>query len=424
MSVPKAEVRADPSAEPSAVRQFRRWFWQPPRAHGEIEVERRVSFLELFSDLVYVVVIAQAAKTLAGSVSVRGYLEFLVVFGVIWVAWANGTLYYELHGREDGRTRTYVFVQMAILALLAVFTGRAAGDTGQAFAAVVIAFLGVMTWLWYTVRRQDRPEYMGTTARYLVAMIASMLVMAVSIALPVDARLLVWGLFCIAWLVLMASLGWASSRRGSAIGIVPTDSMVERFDLLVIIVLGEVVTGVVSGLAGGEQDVTAMGTGFAALLVGFGLWWIFFDVGGRRLPRPDGLATNLWMELHFPVAVAIVGAGAAMVGLIEHAHEPQTPAATAWLLSGSVALLLVALAAMTRSLADYRRYLGVFRPLALAMLLAAGLALLIGWVAPAAWLLALLLVAILAGLWLFAVVRLFKTGTWTAAGAQSESGEP
>ena len=34
-----------------------------------------------------------------------GYVEFAIVFGVIWVAWANGTLYYELHGREDGRTR-------------------------------------------------------------------------------------------------------------------------------------------------------------------------------------------------------------------------------------------------------------------------------------------------------------------------------
>ena len=127
-------------------------------------------------------------------------------------------------------------------------------------------------------------------------------------------------------------------------GIVPTDAMVERFDLLIIIVLGEVVTGVVNGLAGAEQDPLTLATGFVALLVGFGLWWIFFDVGGRRLPRRDGLSVNLWMTAHLPIAVAIVGAGAAMIGLIEHAHEPQTPAGTAWLLAGSVALVLIALA--------------------------------------------------------------------------------
>jgi low temperature requirement protein LtrA len=410
-----------PEAEPNAVTRFRRWFWRPPRAHGEIEAERRVSFLELFSDLVYVVVIAQAAKSLTADVSLGGYADFAVVLGVVWVAWANSTLYYELHGREDGRTRTYVFVQMAILALLAVFTRGAADQSGQAFALVYIAFLGLMTWLWYTVRRQDRPEYMATTARYLAAMVVSILVMAVGVVLPADARLIVWAAFCVGWLVLMILLG-SVSRPASAIGVVPTDAMVERFDLLVIIVLGEVVTGVVSGLAGGAQDALTLLTGLLALLVGFGLWWIFFDVGGRRLPRPDGLSTNAWMELHFPVAVAIVGAGAAMAGLIEHAHEAQAPVGTAWLLAGSVALLLVSLGAMARTLADYGRHVVVYRPLALAMLVAAGLALVVGLARPAPWLLALLLVAILAGVWLFAVVRLFKTGTWSAVSASGSAG--
>ena len=265
--------------------------------------------------------------------SLRGYLEFLIVFAVIWVAWANGTLYYELHGREDGRTRTYVFIQMAILALLAVFTGKAASDTGTAFAVVLVAFLVVMTWLWYTVRRQDRPEYRASTARYLAAMLVSIVVIAISAVLPTDARLIVWAAFSAGWLVLMLVFGWMS-RRGSVTGIVPTDAMVERFDLLIIIVLGEVVTGVVNGLAGAEHDAVTLATGFVALVVGFGLWWIFFDVGGRRQPRFDGLAVNLWMEAHLPIAIAIVGAGAAMIGLIEHAHEPQTPAATAWLLAG------------------------------------------------------------------------------------------
>jgi low temperature requirement protein LtrA len=63
---------ATQSGPGSAASQFRRWFWRPPRAHGEIETKRRVSFLELFDDLVDVVVIAQASHELAGSVSFRG----------------------------------------------------------------------------------------------------------------------------------------------------------------------------------------------------------------------------------------------------------------------------------------------------------------------------------------------------------------
>ena len=177
----------------STPTRFRDWFWRPPRAHGEIDPERSVSFLELFYDLVYVVVIAQAARRLAGDISAGGAVEFIVVFGMIWLAWLNGTLYYELHGREDGRTRTFVFLQMAILALLAVFTADAAGADGAAFAVVYAAYLLVLTWLWYTVRRQDRPEYMAASARYLVGMIVSFVVVAASVFVAPGLRLVAWG---------------------------------------------------------------------------------------------------------------------------------------------------------------------------------------------------------------------------------------
>ena len=110
--------------------RFKRWFWRPPRAHGEVIADRQVSVLELFYDLVYVAVIGQAAHHLAEHVTVRGVAEFAVVFALIWIAWINGSLYLELHGREDGRTRSIVFAQMGILVLLAVFTAEAAGASG------------------------------------------------------------------------------------------------------------------------------------------------------------------------------------------------------------------------------------------------------------------------------------------------------
>jgi len=115
---------------------FRRWFWRPPRPHGETIAGRTVSFLELFYDLVYVAVIAQAAHHLAEHVSTRGFAEFATVFTLIWIAGVNGSLYIEIHGRDDGRTRIIVFTQMDVLALLAVFTADAADGSGPAFAIV------------------------------------------------------------------------------------------------------------------------------------------------------------------------------------------------------------------------------------------------------------------------------------------------
>ena len=57
---------------------------------------------------------------------------------------------------------------MGILTLLAVFTADAADGTGRSFALVYATFLAVMTWLWYSVWRQDRhdhPEFLTAAGR-------------------------------------------------------------------------------------------------------------------------------------------------------------------------------------------------------------------------------------------------------------------
>ena len=187
------------------ARTFRQSYWRPPRAHGDVIEDRSVSFLELFYDLVYVVVIAQAAHHLAEHVTWRGVAEFAVVFGLIWLAWMNGTIYYDLHGREDGRTRTFVFLQMGLLALLAVFTSDAVGSDGQAFATVYAIYFAVFTWLWYSVQRLDDERFRPVTQRYLLGMIVATIVMAASAFM---------GMTC----------GWSSGRCSSWGGSSPTSS--------------------------------------------------------------------------------------------------------------------------------------------------------------------------------------------------------
>ncbi len=399
-----SDVETNAPTHKSMFKRFKSRFWQPPRRHGEAIEDRTVSFLELFYDLVYVVLIARAAHTLAHHVSWRGVAEFAVIFGLIWLAWLNGTLHHELHGREDGRSRTFIFIQMFLLAILAVYAGDAAGEGGTGFAITYLILLLVFTWLWYTVRRQDTNEFMQVTARYLTGMAVSSVVMAVCIFLPNDVRLYVWGFFVVGWVIgglLLAS----SAESVFSLGVRPTDSMVERFGLFTIIVLGEVIVGVVDGLSGVERDLLAVVTGILGLTIGFGIWWTYFDFVGRRLPQERSRLSAQWMYSHLPITMAIAGAGAAMVSLIEHAGDPRAPVATAWLLTGSVVVLLVALVAIFRSLRDYQRFRGVYQPLSVAMAGGGVVAVLVGWWGPVPWLLMLAVAALLAALWLFAVDR-------------------
>jgi low temperature requirement protein LtrA len=262
--------------------RFKRWFWRPPRAHGESIADRQVSFLELLYDLVYVAVIGQAAHHLGEHVSIRTLAEFAVVFALIWIAWNNGSLYLELHGREDGRTRSIIFVQMGILALLAVFTADAADGSGWSFAVVYATYQVVQTALWYTVWRQDRrghPEFRTAARAYVVGMGVSVAVLLASAVLPAAPRLIVWAGLAVAWIVgiVLAAL---SSR---------------------------------AGLSAAERDAKTIVTGMIALLLGFGFWWIYFDLVGRRLPRPDGYALSNWVMSHLPITLSIAAAGAGMV---------------------------------------------------------------------------------------------------------------
>jgi low temperature requirement protein LtrA len=393
--------------------RFAQWLWRPPRAHGETIAGRTVSFLELFYDLVYVAVIGQASHHLAEHVTLRSTAEFGVVFALIWIAWVNGSLYLELHGREDGRTRLVVFAQMGILVLLAVFTADADDGGGRPFALVYAAFLAVMTWLWYSVRRQDQwghTEFVAPAGRYVAGMSVGVAAIVISAFLPADARLVVWACAALAWLGGMALAGRSEGRLYWAIP--PSESLVERFGLFTIIVLGEVVFGVVDGLSAHDRDTKTVTTGMVALVIGFGFWWIYFDLVGRRLPRRDSAPLARWLLSHLPITLSITAAGAAMVSLIGHAHDARTPASTAWLLSGAVALGLMALIPTERALVDAGRLAVVYRPLGPALAGGAGAALLVGWTRPAPWLLALLLVAVLSVVWFFAVARFLRADAW------------
>jgi low temperature requirement protein LtrA len=365
-------------------------------------------------DLVYVAVLGQAAHHLAEHVSVRGLAEFAVVFALIWIAWINGSLYLELHGREDGRTRSIVFVQMGILVLLAVFTAEAADGSGWGFAVVYATYQVVQTGLWYSVWRQDRRdhrEFLGLAGGYVAGMGVSVVVILASALLSATPRLVVWAGLAVAWIVGIV-LAARSSRVG--LGLTPTDSLVERFGLfiIIIIVLGEVVIGVVDGLSVAERDAKTIVTGMLALSMGFGFWWIYFDLVGRRLPRANRSALANWVMSHLPIALAITAAGAGMLSLIGHAHDGSAPAGTSWLLAGAVAAGLLALILTEQTLVDAERLSLVFHPLRLALSGGAAAALIVGWLRPAPWLLALLLVAILSAVWSFAVSRFLRADAW------------
>ena len=385
---------------------LRQWFLRPPRKHGEVEYHREVSFLELFYDLVYVVAIGQAAHHLAEHVDWEGVRDFAIVFGLIWFAWFNGTVWHELHGREDGRSRNNIFAQMGLIALLAVFTGDATGDDGTAFAVVYAILFTWFTWQWFVVHHiDDDPRYRPTTTRYLVGMVATVAAIVISSMVDDDGvRVGIWAAVVIAWVV--GGLVLMTTDRTAGFGEGVTASLVERFGLVTIIVLGEVVIGVVDGISDAEdRDAMTVAVGIVGLSIGMGIWWNYFDLLGRRVPGRRGGRLADWMFVHLPLTGGIAAAGAAMVSLVEHAGDDRTPSPTAWLLGGSLAVALAGIALATLALPDDEFPTGMTRHILPTFATAIAVILVVAALRPAPLVLTISYNAILflTWLWLFVV---------------------
>lgn len=365
--------------------------------------------LELFYDLVVVVLVAQAAHHLAGDLDPHGLGLFAAVFALVWIAWLNGSLHHELHGREDARGRSTFLLQILVLVPLGAFIPEAGGARGTAFAVDAGVLFGVLALLWLLVSRGDSPEFRRPSALFVTGTTLCAVVLVASAALPADARVLTWGVLAAGYLVgFVFVLGRAVP--GQVVGHSVTDALAERFGLFIIIVLGENVTGVVDGLAHEPTDALTLAVGLVAVVVGFGAWWTYFDFAGHRLPRPTRAGALQWMTIHLPLTAAVAAMGAAMVGLVEHAHDGRTPAATAWVLGGGAAVVLCATMVLAASLRAWDEDPGLYRPLARICATMAFLCVGVGALRPAPIVLGLLLVLLLSVPWGFAVVHRVSSG--------------
>ncbi|MFB9995498.1 low temperature requirement protein A, partial [Deinococcus oregonensis] len=160
----------------------------------------------------------------------------------------------------------------------------------------------------------------------------------------------------------------------------------ERFGLFVIIVLGENLVGIVNGLAdAGSVDVVTLTRFVLGFLLGFGLWWIYFDYIGRLEPDSHNRWKFItWSYLHLPLVIGITMMGA----MVQHAIAPQVAGAEAhgdvhsveagvrWLLAGGFALFYLACAGLEYTL-EQTEVLIATRTIVPLRILTAGVALLL-----------------------------------------------
>jgi low temperature requirement protein LtrA len=337
-----------------------------------------VTFLELFFDLVFVVVISQLAHHLAEHPTWSGVGWFIVLFYAVWSSWINGTLYYDLHATDDVSVRVFTFAQMLAVSVMAVFIGDVPGNGSEEFALAYATNSLILVILWFRTGLHD-PSHRAASIPYSSAYLLSAVLFAISANVNEPGRHWLWALGLAVPVVgmVIAFYRWTPppGQAGEAV-IATTPSLIERLGLFVIIVLGEVIVGAVNGMA----DISSLGVdgitvGLLGMLIAIALWWVYFDLVSHR--APISRRTQLWLYLHLPLVIAMAAGGAGVLTTIERATEPL-PDSVRWLLVGSLVTALLSVALITNTLEIRRSHPDVYRAAEAAILVSVILGLSVG----------------------------------------------
>src|SRR3954469_14317820 len=96
-----------------------------PRLSAVLREDERVTPLELFFDLVFVLAITQCTALMAAHPTWEGLGRGLVVLGLLWWAWVGYSWLTSVVDPEEGAVRLAIFAAMAALLVTALCVPRA-----------------------------------------------------------------------------------------------------------------------------------------------------------------------------------------------------------------------------------------------------------------------------------------------------------
>jgi low temperature requirement protein LtrA len=313
--------------------------------------DERVTPLELFFDLVFVLALTQCTTLIARDPTWEAMLKGLLVLGMLWWSWVGYAWLTSVVDPEEGAVRLVIFVAMAAFLVAALCVPGAFGSEALLFACAYAVVRTAHIVLFMLASRDDpalRRSVIGLAGSTAVG--AGLLFAAAAASGTV--QLAIWGL------ALLLDAGGPLLFGQDGWKLVP-GHFAERHGLIVIIALGESIVAIGVG-AKASIDAGVVVAGLLGVAVGAALWWVYFDVtaivAGRRLAKAaegrerNGIARDSYSYLHFPMVAGIALIAVGLKRTIGHVDEPLNLVSAAALLGGAALYLLAHVAFRLRNM--------------------------------------------------------------------------
>ncbi|MGY5800080.1 low temperature requirement protein A [Rhizobium hainanense] len=318
------------------------------RAKGS-KNESKVSFVELFFDLVFVFSISQLAHTLAEHFTVLGALEAIMLIFAVWWVWVCTAWVTNWLDPDRMPVRIMLFTLMFAGLILSAAIPEAFGEKAIFFAgAYVFMQVGRSLFTVYALRNASRSNYRNFL-RISSWFIFSGIFWIAGALMEGETRLVLW-LIALVIEYSAPALGFRVPGLGQSTTAdwdVSGAHLAERCALFIIICLGEAVLQ--AGKVFAEQPVTPLiVTVFITAFVGtVALWWIYFQFGHERAAHriehddvPGSMARLAFTYAHIAILAGIMLSVVGDEFLFAHPHDPADMHAAAAILGGPLVFLL------------------------------------------------------------------------------------
>jgi low temperature requirement protein LtrA len=287
----------------------------------------RVTYIELFFDLVFVFAVTQLSHLLLAHFTPLGALHTGLLMLAVWWVWVYTSWITNWLDPDRAPVRLLLLVLMLIGLALSTSIPEAFGSRGRVFGIAYTAMqVGRTLFMLRAIPRSDTTLRINFV-RILIWFSTSSVLWLVGAFSEGTARLFAWSLALAIEYTSAAVSFWTPRLGASKVSDwnIEGGHLAERCALFVIIALGESVLISGATFAEGSWTISTVAS-FAVCFTGsVAMWWIYFDKGAefgsrqiRRAEDPGALGRLAYTYLHLPIIAGIVLAAVSDELLLSH----------------------------------------------------------------------------------------------------------
>ena len=323
-----------------------------------MRAEERVTPLELFFDLVFVLSFTQVTIAMADKPNAEGLGEGILILAAVWWAWAAYGWLTNSIDPDENVNRLCMFAAMGGMLVVSLSIPEAFGNRGVLFGCSYFVVRARQMVLYVRNMRRD------TESDDLQAILKLAPGLLLGSALLIVAGLLDGGTRASVW-ILAILIDWSTPLLfGTEEFHLDPGHFAERYGLIVLIALGESVLAIGTA-AEFTLDIGEVIAALLGIVSVAALWWAYFDilavVAERRLiEAPPGeqapLARDAYSYLHFPMIAGIVLLALGFKKTLADTGEPLDPVPAIALCGGTALYLLGQVAFRLRTLGSLSQH--------------------------------------------------------------------